>query len=168
MKLDDIASWVRLGASRKLIGPSCGRKTNYTQVPKHQHKGFEASWAARSASLGVCGVSWVFLGPFGPPCKRLGDGLGILGLFEAILGRLGGVLGMGEASRKLIGPSALRASWGWVEGVWVAAWAALGASGASWVHSLAKNSMDLYALVACLRPSWRRQGPSWTRLWGRP
>ena len=95
MKLDDIASWVRLGASRKLIGPSCGRKTNYAQAPKHQNLGFEASWAARSASLCVCGVSWVVLGPFGPSCKRLGDGLGVWVLFEAILGRLAGVLGMG-------------------------------------------------------------------------
>ena len=93
--------------------------------------------------LGPLGAFWAVL-------QASWGWLGVWGLFEAILGRLRGVLGMGEASRKLIGPSALRASWGWVEGVWMAAWAVLGASGASWVHLgcvLGRGVSEAYSAV---------------------
>ena len=139
-----------LGRLGSLLGRLVGVKPIMPRSRSTKIEDFELSWAARSTSLGVCGVSWVVLGPFGPSCRRLGDGLGVWGLFEAMLGRLGGVLGMGEASRKLIGPSALRASWGWVEGVWVAAWAVLGASGASWVHLgcvLGRGVSEAYSAV---------------------
>ena len=103
-------------------------KSRNTKIKDLRHLALLARPRCASA-----GCPWVVLGPFGPSCKRLGDGLGVWGLFEAILGRLGWQLGpswgclarlgcilgvsSSEASRKLIGPSVLRAAWGWVEGI---------------------------------------------------
>ena len=100
-------------------------RSRSTKIEDLRHTGLLARhlWA----SAGCLGSSWGLLG-------RLASVLGMAWAFGCFFKLFWGVLGMGEASRKLTGPSVLRASWRWVEGVWVAAWAVLGASGASWVH----------------------------------